>query len=471
MKNVQEDRVGILKRVPWYSKANSAQVNAWTNNVNFLHSYFQASANSGSWERYLLAGSKNWTWYTIQYRTTWAWTALTWGTYASRADAEISAVNYLDKAFIVWYDPVYKEYLAPATITWTTHSTSDANVAWMPSWRYLVRYRDLLYVLYTKIGLTVYPSRAYYCQAPVNMAIQTGGWNTPYNFEQFGQDDWDEIMWWAEAYDKLVVFKTNSMWTYDEESVKKIADIGCDSHKSIKVINWILYWANRQWIWRWAWDLPQLISGKVQWIVEAIDQTKLTEMVASNYWFEYRLYVGNITYEWNVYTNCWICFDARREKFYIRCTYHKPYSSTKYIESWKERMYFGSDTGYVYKQSTYVDWVNSDDGNEIDYLFTTNCLDFGWAQVIKNSPSIYFFTHNCSWMKYVTDVDHEGQFNWHRWQIDSSNISEEEMWLSWNRLNIKFYWKDKNEPFEFEGFVIDVQGLENVSNYSNLGQS
>jgi hypothetical protein len=120
----------------------------------------------------------------------------------------------------------------------------------------------------------------------------------------------------------------------------------------------------------------------------------LNEMVASNYGFEYRLFVWTLVYEENTYTNCWICFDVRREKFYVRCTYHKPLCSTKYIESWVERMYFGSDTWYVYKQSTYVDWVNSDDWNEIDYFFITNALDFGWPEVTKNSPSAYFFTHN-----------------------------------------------------------------------------
>ncbi|HZK00805.1 MAG TPA: hypothetical protein VFC79_12390 [Tissierellaceae bacterium] len=41
----------------------------------------------------------------------------------------------------------------------------------MPSGRYIVRYRDLPYVLYTKIGSDIYPSRAYYPAAPVNMAI------------------------------------------------------------------------------------------------------------------------------------------------------------------------------------------------------------------------------------------------------------------------------------------------------------
>jgi len=59
----------------------------------------------------------------------------------------------------------------------------------MPSGRYIVRYRDLLYVLYAKIGSTIYPSRAYYNAEPVDMAIPADGWDTPYHFEQFGQDD------------------------------------------------------------------------------------------------------------------------------------------------------------------------------------------------------------------------------------------------------------------------------------------
>ena len=471
MKNVQEDRVGILKRVPWYAKADSHQVNWATTNVNFLHSYFQASAGSWAWATYLIGGSNNWTGYTLQYRTTGAWTALTGGTYALQPKAELSAVNYLDKAFIVGYDATAKTYLAPATITGTVHATTDGTALdWMPSGRYIVRYRDLLYVLYAKIGSTIYPSRAYYNAEPVDMAIPADGWDTPYHFEQFGQDDWDEITWGAEAYDKLVVFKSHSMWTYDEENVKKIADIGCDSYKSIKVINGILYWANRDGIWRWAGDLPQLISGKVQPLFNAIDQTKLNEMVASNYGFEYRLFVWTLVYEENTYTNCWICFDVRREKFYVRCTYHKPLCSTKYIESWVERMYFWSDTWYVYKQSTYVDWVNSDDWNEIDYFFITNALDFGWPEVTKNSPSAYFFTHNTWWMNYVVDVDHAWEFNSFRGQIDSSNFHPTELWVSWNRLSFKFYGKDKNKPFEFEGFVLDVQGIENVSPYSTLGQ-
>jgi hypothetical protein len=65
------------------------------------------------------------------------------------------------------------------------------------------------------------------------------------------------------------------MWTYDEVSRKKVADIGCNSYKTIKVINGVLYWANRDGIWRWAGDLPQLISGKVQPFIDNADQSLL----------------------------------------------------------------------------------------------------------------------------------------------------------------------------------------------------
>jgi hypothetical protein len=129
-------------------------------------------------------------------------------------------------------------------------------------------------------------------------------------------------------------------------------------------------------MWRWGGDFPQLISAKVQPIIDSIDQTKLNEMIGAKHRYEYRLYIGNVTIDNNEYTNAWICFDVRREKFYIRATIHKPLDVTEHTEDKKKRLYFGSDNGYVYKQSLYIDDINSDDGYEIDYFFTTNSLDF-----------------------------------------------------------------------------------------------
>lgn len=457
-KNVYEDRIWILKRVPWYEKATTDRVNDATSNVNFLHRYYRPSTTTN----YLIAGSASWSDYALQYKTTWDWTALTWATYTGRADAELSAVNYIDKTFVVWYDSVDNEYLAPATIEWTTYTTSswtDADLTNMPSWKYIVRYRDLLYVLNAKVSTTVYKSRAYFCNEPVALAISN--WTVATDFIEFGQDDWDEITWGAECADRLVVFTQNSMWTYDEENKKKIADVWCDSYKSIQNINGVLYWANKNWIWRWDGGLPQLISGKVQPLINAIDQSTLSKMVWVTHWFEYRLFIGTVAVDWITYTNCWVVFDVRREKFYIRCTFNDCKSACKYIESSKERIYFWSSTWYVYKKATPIDWVNADDGNEIDYFFHTNDLDFWAAHVVKISPSLYIFTKNAASMKYIVDWNNYWEFSSIRWQIWTNRIYRRNSDVSWYRLKFKFYWKDKNDPFEFEWFIVDVESKEN----------
>jgi len=458
-KNIQEDEVSVLKRVPWYSKAASDQVNTWTNNVNFLAHYFQNSTGN----RYLIGGSNSSTAYNLEYRTTSTWTALTGGSYALRANAELSAVNYLDKLFIVWYDATDSEYLLPATITGTVHTTStwtDTNLTDMPSGKYIVEYNDLIYVLNAYISSNKYPSSAYYCDTPVDWSIT---WDNTVNFLEFWQQDWDEITWAANSWNRLVVFKSNSMWTWDESNKKKIASIGCDSYKSIKQVNWILYWFNRNGLWRWDWALPQLISGKVQPFIDAIDQSALSSVVSTVNGLEYRTFIWTVTVRWITYTNCWIVFDARREKFYIRCTISNALSATEYVESWKKRSYFGSNTWYAYKFSTYIDWVNSDDWNDIDYFFMTNALDMWNPHIEKYLGKTTFYTLNWNWLKYVIDADKSWEFKeWVSGQINESNIYNNDLWASWHRFTFKFFNKDSGTPMEFEWFSLESNEKEST---------
>ena len=450
-KNIQEDEVGVLKRVPWTSKADSHQLNAGTVNVNFLSSYYQNS----TWTTYMIWGSGSWADYVLQYRTTWAWTALTGGTYTSRLDAELSSVNYLDKLFIVWYDSVDSVFLPNATILWTTHSTSDANLTSMPQAKYVVEYNDLLYTLNSYIDSTKYPSNAYYSNDPVDNAIT---WNNTLNFLEFGQQDWDEITWGAKSNDRLVVFKNNSMWTWDESNKKKIGNIGCDSYKSIQEVNSILYWFNRNGIWRWDGAIPQLISGKVQPFIDAIDQSKLNKVVAVQNWLEYRMFIGTVVVRWVTYTNCWIVFDVRREKFYIRCTKTNALSACEYVESntWIKRSYFGSNTGYVYKFNQYIDWINSDDWDDIDYFFVTNTIDLGAPEIEKLIGTVHFYTLNANWLKYQIDSDKSGEFNeWVPGQIVWKNVYDNEVTATGHRFTFKFFNKDQWTPMEFEWLVLN----------------
>lgn len=452
-KNIQEDSVGVLKRVPGLIKANTNRVNS-TDDVNFLEYYFQNTTGASR----LIAGSKSGSDYVLKYRTTGDWASITNGTYSGLANAELSAVNYLDKMFIVGKSD--STYLTPTTISGTTMSTADTDLTGMPQGKYIIEYRDLLYVLNARESSTNYPSRVYFCNEPVNLAID---WDNVENFIEFGQQDGDEITGGANSNDRLVVFKNNSMWIWDEVERIKVANIGCDSHKSIQDINGTLYWFNRDGIWRWDGAKPQLISGKVQPFIEAINQTKLDEVIGAQNNLEYRLFIGNVSVRGVDYNNCWIVFDIRREKFYIRCTNHKAKSATEYIEDGKKRLYFGNDDGYVLKFTHYTDGINSDDGSEIDYFFITNTIDFGEPQVIKNLTKFRVYTLNSNNLNYAIDSDKKNEYIAGKpGQIINSNIYSDELSAYGYRYNIKFYGKDSADPVEFEGFSIDVAEKEDL---------
>jgi hypothetical protein len=79
-------------------------------------------------------------------------------------------VNYLGKTFIVGHKSS-TTFLPNATINGTTFSVADSDITDMPQGKFIVRYRDLLYVLYAKTGGTTYPSRVYYCDEPTAGAI------------------------------------------------------------------------------------------------------------------------------------------------------------------------------------------------------------------------------------------------------------------------------------------------------------
>lgn len=493
-KNVYEYEIGKLEKVPGYSLATSNQITSASpskspsvsssaspsvspstgsvspstspsvsvspsvspsepdnRNVNYLFHYHDASADVD----YLIAGGNSGTSYILKQRTTGTFSAISSGSWANRAGAEISMSTYLDKAFIVGYDN--GTFLTNATLNGTTFSTADSDLTSMPQGKFVVRYRDLLYVLNAYTGSTRYPNRAYFCDEPTAGAIT---WTPSTDFLSFGQDDGDEITGGASALDRLIVFKHFSMWKYDESNLSKIADIGCDSYRSIINVNGVLYWGNRFGMWRWGGDLPQMISGKVQRFFDAADLTTISEWIGVQHEFEYRLFIGDVTVDGYTYNNTWICFDTRREKCYIRCTYDNVKSACTYTEAGKRRAYFGTDDGYVMKFATKVDLVYSDNDNEIDSFFITNNLDHGNAGVIKKSNHLVVFSKYAQGLKVSIDIDNEDSYSESLGEILKKNVEEIDFFSSAFRYRYKFYEKSSAKSWQFEGFIVTTDVKE-----------
>ena len=449
-KNVYEYKIGMPEKVPGYTHIGE-QILA--SEINTLYYYYQQSAKTN----YLLAGMDSTTNYALYYTTTGSFSAVSTGsTYTGKAGMQLAMATYIDKAFIVGYKTGDSSFATPATLTGTTFSTVDANLTNMPAGKYLVVYRDLLYVLNCKISSTLYPSRAYFCGEPIGGAIT---WTQATDFLPFGQEDGDEITGATVAYDRLIVFKNYSMWKYDENSVIRVADVGCDSYKSIISINGVPYWFNRLGIYRWGGALPQLISSKVQPFIDAITQSAFANVIAVQHEFEYRVHIGTVTVENITYTNCWLCFDVRKEKWYVRCTVHTPRSAAQFIISSIKRAYFGTTTGFVQKFATKVDGVYSDDGSEIDSFFITNNYDFGDPSCSKFNTHVGVFSRNCQGLKIAVDADNTDEFQLANFQFTGKDNEDFNITTIGIRYRFKIFEKSANKSWEFEGMAINSMDL------------
>lgn len=466
-KNVYCYELGKLEKVPGYSvvAGNTKVVDGY--DTSFLHRYFQATTKN----EYLLAFGKGAANMTLKYifpSSITTWTTINTGTtYNGFAQAQMSASNYLNKAFIVGYVSG-TTFVPNATLNGTTFSTTDTDITdagtdytAMPQGKFITQYRDLLYVCHAYENSTLYPNRIYWCNDPVNMTIT---WGNLTNFVDIGYNNGDEITGVHELLDRLIVFKHFSMWKWDESESKEISSTGCDSHRSIKKIANTLYWFNRDGFYRYSGNDPECISNKVKPFIDRINSGNLEAVFAVQHENEYRAYIGDMIIDGITYTNVWFCFDTVREKCYIRCTYHTPKAGCEYIESGMKRAYFSDNTGYVYKFAKKVDNVYRDGyydanniGQEIDSFFVTNCLDHGVPEDTKFTIHMTAFSKNCQGLKVAVDVDNLNDYGESSEQILRKNVDQIEFGASGNRFRYKFYEKSGDKSYEFEGFVLKTE--------------
>lgn len=450
-KNVWVYKIGKLQKVPGYSLATSSKV-VDTYDVSYLHNYYSTSTSTN----YLLATGVSNLDLVLKYRTTSTFNTIDTGSsYTSKGSHTPAMANYLSKTFIVGGNSG-GAFLPVATVYENIFTTSDTNIVNMPQARYITTFRDLLYVGYVKTTGITYPSRVYYCDEPTAGSIAWTGNLT--QWLEFGQDDGDEITGIAECNDRLIVFKHFSIWKYDESNKVKIADIGCDSNRSIVNINGALYWTNRQGAWKYTGGIPELISAKYQEFFDAVDQTTLANQIGVVYnESEYRVFIGTVIVGENTYVNSWFCWDTIRQKCYTRCTYDVCKSACTYVDTSVKRAYFGNDNGYVFKFATPVDKVYSDNGNEIDSYFITKAYDHGVPESVKFTSHMTIFSNFAVNMKCTIQKDNEVKFNEANLPILKKNVEQKDLSASANRYRYKFYEKGLGKSWEFEGFVVETE--------------
>ena len=216
---------------------------------------------------------------------------------ATTAGNRVSAVNHLDRAYFCNGVNNLK-YTSGSTVTDVATDNGSANVRG----KYLEVLQNFIYVGH----ITTVHKR--------NEVVESlPGTHVFYNVNIEGHNTYtttdrkitvDGQITGLKAYQGLLfIFTEDAIWYYnpDTKEVKRLADTGCVAHETIKEIDGVLYWANRNGVYRFSGEgMPTLVSlpitnwgGKSLWSL--VDGSNWGKLCAGVHEGKYGLWLGDLT--------------------------------------------------------------------------------------------------------------------------------------------------------------------------------
>ena len=324
------------------------------------------------------------------YSTGGAWTEITGAetAWANYAGINVEMEDFIGYCFFVGWGST-DGFLPVASLTGTTFSTST-NVTNMPTGKFIKRYRDRLYVANLNDGGAL-PYRVAISDLPSGATL---GW-TEYQADTglIDVDYSEEITGLGENWDKLLIFTEYSTYAYNQDEKKKVWDVGCSNHRTIKNSGASMFWANRDGVWESTGGRPNNIAGKV---IDFIKFTDMTGAFAEVVDEKYYLFVGTTTVNGISYTNTTLIYDIPTQTWLPPREFASdtPTIFAKFYSSGDDILYMGMADGEVMKQSKYTDTtpIYADDGNDLHAFFQTKAFDLGDPSVKKRIKNIVAYS-------------------------------------------------------------------------------
>lgn len=318
------------------------------------------------------------------YSTGGAWTEITGGetAWANKAGINVEMEDFIGYCFFVGYGTT-DGFLPVGSLTNTTFSTST-NVTNMPAAKYIKRYRDRLYVA-NCFETSDRPYRVYYSGIPTAGSIS---WTVATDF--IDVDYSEEITGIETNWDLLMIFTEYSAYMYNQTSKKKVWDVGCSNHRTIKNSGGYMIWANRDGVWISTGGRPENVSGRIKDFIKYVDMTDTFAEVVDE---EYHLYLGSVTVNGVSYSNCTAILNIPTMTWRIHEYYDTPTIFAKFYSSGDDILWMGANDGEVHKFGKYTDstLITSDDGNDIFSWFQTGAIMLGDPTVSKKLNKIFAY--------------------------------------------------------------------------------
>lgn len=196
----------------------------------------------------------------------------------------------------------------------------------------------------------------------------------------------------------LMIFTTDAIfyWNPSNNEVKKLCAFGTDSHWSIKELNGMLYFANRDGVFRFNGEtIPELISIPItNWAVNSvwrlIDGDNWSTMPAEAFEGKYFLAVGDLTAslpgDSAALTGVWLVYDAYRDTWSMLDGHPTSAIMRTVNENGDQRLWFASNTDRSVYQK---DYSYTHNGEAYDWIVRTKYYDFGAPENDKALYKLY----------------------------------------------------------------------------------
>lgn len=295
----------------------------------------------------------------LQYNNSGTWTDINVGaTYNAFEDSIVEMADFIGYCFIVGYDSTDNVFLPVGSLTGTTFSTVT-NVTSMPQGKYVIRYRDRVYVSNTFTGGTAFPFRTYFSSVPAAGAIT---WTPASDF--FDVDFSEQITGIGTNWDILMLFTEYSAYMYDQDKKRQVWSTGCSNHRTIATQSVYMFFANSDGVWISTSGQPLNISGPV---IDFFRTTNPTNWFAKIVDEEYHIFVGDPFVNGITYTNCVLTYNIATSTWRWREYADQMLVFEKFNDSGTQRLFMGATNGEVYNKAKYTDvpLISSDDGEPI----------------------------------------------------------------------------------------------------------
>lgn len=357
--NVHGDAVGSLTKRPGYTIIGAT--GGVSQNIIGLQPYYKADTTR---KLIRIVDNNN-----IQYSTGGAWTTIV---ATPLNGAKYSGEQFLDKTFFVGYNSTSKTFATNFTINGTVYSTGDSDLIGMPQAKYVKLYKDLLYVANVRTGGINYPSRVYFSNTPSGTAIS---WTPSTKWFTVPADNNEQITGLEVNNDRLLIFKEQSLYRWDESNLVFVSKSGCPNGNTIFTSDdgtiTFYYSLNGNGIMAYTGGKPKLISQKIEPIMDALDKTQVANFYGCGDANHYYLYVGDFNLplpngDSQLITNAWIVYLIPTNSFYVYSTKDPVrFMSRFWDDNNTDRIFFGNSNGEVFKMAIDSDEVFSDNSSDI----------------------------------------------------------------------------------------------------------